>query len=103
MKTVYQADRAGWFVGLTMADESPLEPGVFHVPAMASEEAPPPPEAWVDGTWPRLMPTGWVMQLKPVADEMTAVEKLNAFLDANPDVAAMVRGASPPGPPASAT
>ena len=31
--TVYQYDLAGLFQGTTEADESPLEPGVYHYPA----------------------------------------------------------------------
>lgn len=40
-KTVYQCDDDGWFVGITTADESPEEPGVFHIPRNAYEDAPP--------------------------------------------------------------
>ena len=35
MKQVIQLDTAGYFVGFTTADESPLEPGVFLLPAGA--------------------------------------------------------------------
>ena len=35
MKTVVQLDSSGYFVGLTIADESQLEPGVYHIPANA--------------------------------------------------------------------
>ena len=35
MKQVIQLDADGYFVGVTFADESPLEPGVFHLPAGA--------------------------------------------------------------------
>jgi hypothetical protein len=55
MKQVVQLDDAGYFIGITTADESPLEPGVFLIPAGAVE-APIPtiPEGqrakW-DGVW----------------------------------------------------
>jgi hypothetical protein len=56
MKTVFQTDPQGYFVGLTVADESPLEPGVFLIPAGAVEIEPPSiPEGyrarWTSGTW----------------------------------------------------
>lgn len=40
-KTVYQTDNEGVYVGETTADESPLEPGVFLIPAGGVEFAPP--------------------------------------------------------------
>lgn len=40
-KIVYQCDDDGWFVGITTADESPEEPGIFHIPRNAYEDAPP--------------------------------------------------------------
>ncbi len=40
-KIVYQCDENGWFLGLTEADESPLEPGIFHIPRNAYEDLPP--------------------------------------------------------------
>lgn len=56
-KTVWQTDGDGFLLGTTVADESPLEPGVFLIPAGAVEEAPPgvaPPKQawrWVGGVW----------------------------------------------------
>lgn len=55
MKQVIQLDAAGYFSGLTIADESPLEPGVFLLPAGAIDAAVPvTPEGqrarW-DGAW----------------------------------------------------
>lgn len=45
MKQVIQLSADGYFAGLTVADESPLEPGVFHLPAGAiDEEVPEVPE-----------------------------------------------------------
>ena len=56
MKIVYQTDANGYFVGPTVADESPLEPGVFLIPAGAVEVEPSNiPEGhrarWASGAW----------------------------------------------------
>lgn len=40
-KTVLQLDAAGYFVGYAVADESPLEPGVFLLPAGCIDEPAP--------------------------------------------------------------
>lgn len=40
-KIVFQLDANGIYLGETIADESPLEPGVFLIPAGCVEEAPP--------------------------------------------------------------
>lgn len=55
MKTVLQLDADGYFVGTTTADESPLEPGVYLMPAGTIDEpAPTVPDGtrakW-DGAW----------------------------------------------------
>lgn len=57
-KTVFQTDELGYFIGITQAYESPLEPGVFHIPAGAYEDEPPYRNepgvtCWrrVDGAW----------------------------------------------------
>lgn len=54
-KIVSQLDEAGYFVGPSSAQESPLEPGVFLIPGGATDVPPPDiPEGmrarW-DGTW----------------------------------------------------
>lgn len=40
-KTVYQLDVNGFLSGQTMAQESPLEPGIFLIPAGCVEKIPP--------------------------------------------------------------
>ncbi len=41
-KVVSQLDDSGIFIGATVADESPLDPGVFLIPAGAVDYPPPP-------------------------------------------------------------
>ena len=41
MKQVVQLDFDGYFIGTTIADESPLEPGVFLLPAGTVDTPPP--------------------------------------------------------------
>lgn len=55
-KIVYQLGNDGVYVGTATAYESPLEPGVFHVPLGCVKTAPPAFEAgqtavWSDGAW----------------------------------------------------
>lgn len=91
-KTVYQCDAAGWYVGPTDAHESPLEPGVWHIPAGAVEQEPP----MAEGLWPRMVAGVWCLQIPPAPPVDTApAAKLAAFLAANPDVAALVHESTP--------
>lgn len=86
---VYQTNRMGFYVGETEADESPLEPGVILMPAGAVAVAP--PETWPEGFLPRWNGSGWVLANEPrVLTLVDPVEKLRAFLDNNPDVAALL-------------
>lgn len=90
-KTVYQTDRAGQYVGTTVADEFDLEPGVYQMPAGAVET--PPPEKWPDDKWPRWIGKRWELIQRPVpvpAIDNESMAKLAAFLAANPDVAQMI-------------
>lgn len=93
-KKVYQLDRSGMYVGDTLADESPMEPGVYLLPARCIEQAP--PTEWPNDKWPRWNGSTWELASKPLPaapDDSGAAEKLTAFLRANPDVAALVAGA----------
>lgn len=90
-KTVYQYDLAGMYVGPTEADESPLEPGVWLIPARCVQMAPP---AVTGDQWPRWNGAAWqiVTMKRPEAIEDTdPVAKLREFLNSNPDVAALLQ------------
>lgn len=91
-KIVYQTDHFGWFTGKTVADESPLEPGVFLIPAGCFEDAPP-AGPHDEGLWPKRAGNGWKLVHRKANAEPTPQEKLAAFLAQNPDVAGMVGGA----------
>ena len=56
-KIVSQLDATGYFVGETVAYESPLEPGVFLVPAGAIDR--PPPKTIEPGKRYRPWGLGW--------------------------------------------
>jgi hypothetical protein len=58
MKTVYQLDRDGVYLGETIAQESPLEPGVYLMPAGCIEHAPPPVKAGKFARWDE----GWIVE-----------------------------------------
>lgn len=89
-KIVYQYDIAGMFTGETEADESPMEPGVFLIPAYCVEIAPP---EYSGDQWPRWNGAKWqLVTVTPANDnaEIDPIEKLRSFLNANPDVAALI-------------
>ena len=87
-QTVYQFDSSGYYQGETTADESPLEPGTYLHPARTT---PLKPDTPTPGSWPRWNGAHWVMVNLPAAlktpDPLT---KLQAFLDSNPDVKALL-------------
>lgn len=92
-KPAYQTDSAGHFVCETVADASPLEQGVYLVPAGAVMTAP--PASWPDDKWPRWNGAKWDLVTKPTpANDNDPVAKLQAFLAANPDVSAILKQGS---------
>lgn len=50
-KTVYQTDTFGLFIGEVQARESPLEPGIYLIPAGCVETPPPAAEAKTVAVW----------------------------------------------------
>ncbi len=89
-KIVTQLDRAGHYVGEASADESPLEPGVWLLPAGCVDVSAPPRETWPPGKWPRWMGKRWDFVTEPKAAVQDSMAKLQAFLAANPDVAKLI-------------
>ena len=89
-KIAYQLDAAGNLIGDTLADESPLEAGVYLVPAGCTLIAP--PSTIPDGKWPRFNGTTWDMVAKPPHPAEDPVAKLQAFLEQNKDVAELLKG-----------
>lgn len=65
MKTVYQTDAQGYYVGPTIADESPLEPGVFLIPGGAVEAEPP---SIPEGSRARWDGAGWHLEEIPAPE-----------------------------------
>lgn len=87
-KIVSAIDANGYYLGAVMADESPLEPGVYLIPS-GSVDAPPPREA--DGTVARWVSGAWVAEsttvpepVPPTPEEVQAaiVDAVQARLDA---------------------
>jgi len=88
-KSVYQINYSGLFIGETFADESPLEPGIFHIPAGCVETAP--PTGWPDDQWPRWNGFKWELIQRPQVQQVaSAEEKLAEFLAQNPDVLKLI-------------
>lgn len=89
--TAYQHDANGFFLGVTEADESPLEPGIFLVPAMCTLT--PPPAEIPQGRLPRWSGTEWQLvdrTVAPADQPSVTLAKLKSFLTRNPDVAALL-------------
>ena len=85
----YHYDRAGLYQSNSQADESPLEPGVYLLPANSTFVAP--PIEVPDGRWPRWNGVSWDFVNRPQpADREDTVAKLADFLAQNPDVAALL-------------
>ncbi|HGM6414783.1 TPA: hypothetical protein ACKP8A_000714 [Stenotrophomonas maltophilia] len=87
--TVWQCDAEGYLVGRTIADESPLEPGTFLIPAGAIATKPPYPTP-EPSEW-RWSGCAWeLVAARPPMRLPTPEERLAAFLKANPDVSALL-------------
>jgi hypothetical protein len=76
MKTVYQLDQTGAYLGETIAHESPLEPGVYLIPGGCVEIAPPETKegevAIWDGVWTLVDLPEPEKPKEPTAEELAA-------------------------------
>jgi len=70
-KTVFQTDPNGWYVGAVQADESPLEPGVWHIPGGCVELAP--PTVIPAGKQPQWTGSAWALNTPPAPAVTTSV------------------------------
>lgn len=93
-KIVSQLNADGYLIGPSFAYESPLERGVFLIPAGAVDM--PPPEVPAD-QWCKLVDGDWVFgdivaEVSQQAEEvhLQPVEKLKQFLASNPDVVGLL-------------
>ena len=87
----YQYDSAGLYQGEIEPDESPLEPGVFLLPARCTTTQP--PQEVPATQWPRWNGASWDIVNRPQqATGTDPVAKLAEFLAQNPDVAALIAG-----------
>ena len=80
-KTVCQLNDAGYFVGVVTADESPLEPGVFLIPAGCIEVPPPAGDA------------GDVHRWDAEAEEWAKVDKRALAADLHKKAVEAIKGA----------
>ena len=78
---IYHYNQYGYYCGQDIADESPLEPGVFLIPAMATDQEPPSPQEgkniiFADGQWQLV---DIVVEPEPVVVPLTKMQKLTAL------------------------
>jgi len=86
---VHRFDQSGVYIGPSRADPSPLEPGKHLIPARCTTV--PPPLDVPAGQVPRWNGAVWEIVRMPARDGLEdPMAKLQAFLAANPDAAALM-------------
>jgi hypothetical protein len=74
MKIIYNYDPNGYYCGQDLADESPLEPGIYLIPALATDQEPP---TVGENQLAKFVNGGWTLEDIPIlepAPEPTAEE-----------------------------
>ena len=79
-KTVYQYDDNGYFLYETVADESPLEPGVYLYPRNTTEKKPPLGDT---GQTAKFDGEDWNLV---ESEQPTILDRLTDFFSENPDI-----------------
>jgi len=70
MKQVIQLDTNGYYVGTTFADESPLEPGVYHLPSNCVDTSIPETQNGKVAKWEN----GWIYEDVEISGDSQPVE-----------------------------
>jgi hypothetical protein len=65
MKKIYHYNQDGCYCGQDIADESPLEPGVYLIPALATDQKPPTPG---ENQLVRFVNREWILEDIPIAE-----------------------------------
>lgn len=86
MKTVSQLDALGYFVGPTIADESPLEDGVYLIPGGAVDV---PPPALADGQRALFSAGSWLFEAIPQPPPPAPPETADPLLPVIPTIVTM--------------
>lgn len=88
-RSVWQCDADGYLIGRATADESPLEPNLYLIPAGAVDVKPPHPLP--DGRQWRWDGRAWAaVPARPPVRVLSPEERLAAFLRDNPDIKQMI-------------
>jgi hypothetical protein len=80
-RTVYQLDEEGYLVGQTIAFESPLEPGIFHIPRGCVDTDKELPELKHFDDRIKWSDTEWIVHNERIEKEKFELEEINKIED----------------------
>lgn len=87
-KEVYQINADGWYTGVSIAYESPKEPGVFGIPNGCVEEKPPLEKQLLENHWHRWSGNAWIVDILPEAKPKEDAEPKKSVRDLSADMLA---------------